>query len=89
MFVDARCKGRGEAFVDVRLGCELLQGLHAVFGEELLLGLFVQTVQALFVCLAEVDGIYVSLVNRLHVALAWVNAHWDGSVDTCTDDEGC
>lgn len=83
MFVDAGCEGGGEAFVDIWLGCQLLQGLHSVLGEELLLGLLVQTVQALLVRLAEVDGVDVSLVHGLHVALDGTHAHGDRSVDTC------
>lgn len=85
VLVDAGCEGGGEAFVDVGLGCQLLQGLHSVFGEELLLGLLVQTVEALLVRLAEVDGIDVGLVHGLDVALARVHAHGDCSVDTCRD----
>lgn len=85
VLVDARREGGGEAFIDVRLGCQLLQGLHAVLGEELLLGLLVQAVKTPLVRLAEVDGIYVRLVDGLHVALPWVDAHGDRSVDTCGD----
>lgn len=84
VFIDTWREGRGQAFVDVRLGCQLLQGLHAVLGEEFHLRLFVQTVQALFICLAEVDDVYVGLVDRLHVALMGVDTHRDSSVDTWT-----
>lgn len=85
VLIDTRCEGRGEPFVDVRLGRQFLQGLHSVLGEELLFGVLVQTVQTLLVRLAEVDGVYVRLVHGLHVALARVHAHGDRSVDTCKD----
>lgn len=85
MLIDTRCEGRGEAFVDVWLGCQFLQGLHTVFGEELLFGLLVQTVQTLLVRLTEMYGVDVSLVHRLHVALNGADAHGDRSVDTCRD----
>lgn len=85
MLVDARREGGGEALVDVRFGRQLLQSLHAVFGEELLLGVLVQAVQALLVGLAEVDGVDVSLVHRLHAALDGAHAHRDRPVDTCRD----
>lgn len=81
MLVDTWGEGRGEALVDVRFSGQFLQGLNSIFGEELLLSLLVHTVQALLVCLPEVDGIYVSLVDSLDVALPWVYSHWDGSVD--------
>lgn len=85
MLVDARCEGGGEAFVDVWFGCQFLQSLHAVFGEELLFGVLVQTVQALLVGFTEVDGVDVSLVHGLHAALDGAHAHGDRSVDTCRD----
>lgn len=43
MLVDTWREGRREAFVDVWLGCQLLQGLHAVFSEQLLFRLLFQT----------------------------------------------
>lgn len=82
VLVDARCQGSGEALVDVGLGRQLLQGLHSVLGEELLLGLLVQAVQALLVRLAEVDGIDVGFVHRLDVALDGAHPHGDRSVNT-------
>ena len=85
VLIDTGCEGRGEAFVDVWLGCQLLQGLHSVFGEQLLFRVLVQAVQALLVRLPEVDGVDVSLVHGLHVALDGAHAHGDCSVDTCGD----
>lgn len=85
VLVDTRREGGREAFVDVWLGCQLLQGLHSVLSEQLLFRILAQTVQALLVCLAEVDGVDVRLVHRLHVALNGVHAHGDRSVDTCRD----
>lgn len=83
VLIDTRCEGRREALVDVWLGRQLLQGLHSALSEELLFRLLVQTVQALLVRLAEVDGVDMSFVHRLHIALNGAHAHGDRSVDTC------
>lgn len=82
VLIDAGCESRGEALVDIRLVSELFERGDALLREKLLLVLLVQPVQTPLVCLAEMDGVDVGLVHRLHLALSRVYAHGCGSVDT-------
>ena len=83
VLIDAGRQCGGEALVDVGLAGQLPKRLHALLGEELLLVLVVQAVQAPLIRLAEVDDVDVGLVDGLHLALPGVHAHRGGPVDAC------